>query len=41
LVAPGNEQRDSIRGLGAGNLSLVEFAAWLERNSVLRSLPPN
>ncbi len=41
LVASANEQRDSIRGLGAGNLNVDEFAAWLERNSALRSLPPN
>lgn len=37
LLASADEQRDSIRGLGAGNLNLDEFTLWLERNSVLRN----
>jgi death-on-curing protein len=41
LAASANEQRDSIRALGTGDLSLDEFGAWLERNSVLRSRPSN
>jgi len=41
LVASADEQRDAIRGLGAGDLNVDEFGAWLERNSVLRSRPPN
>jgi death on curing protein len=41
LVASASEQRDSIRGLDVGNPNLDEFGAWLERNSVLRSQPPN
>jgi death-on-curing protein len=37
LVAPSEEQRDAIRGLGSGNISMDQFRAWLERNCVLRS----
>lgn len=39
LVAKREEQRDAIRGLGDGTLSMGRFRAWLEKNSVLRSRP--
>jgi death-on-curing protein len=41
LVASADEKRDAIRGLGIGRISLDEFGAWLEQNSVLRTHAPN
>lgn len=41
LAATADDQRDSIRALGAGGLTVDGFAEWLERNSVLRTQPPD
>ena len=39
LAASANEQRDYIRALGtAEGPSMEDFAAWLQRNSVLRAI---
>ena len=39
LIANADEQRDRIRSLGTGNLTMEEFGAWLGANCVLRYLP--
>lgn len=41
LVAPADEKRDAIRNLGSRRLTLGEFGAWLEQNSVLRAREPD
>ena len=41
LVAPADEQRDKIRGLDNGDVTMEDFGVWLERNSILGSRPPN
>lgn len=41
LVAAAQDKADVIRNLGSGRLTLDQFSAWLQENSVLRTQPPH